>query len=269
MTTMLLMIDIGNSRSKWSIVPLSEKTILPQWTGAIAHLDLQKELPKVYLSIQDWIPEISSIIVCSVGPKETYQHWERFFEESLPKSKVLQFTSEQNHPKLINHYQTNKDLGDDRWAALFGGAMLAADQDFMVINCGTATTIDYVNAHGDFHGGWIVPGFDLMFKSLGEHTSNLPKLEVHLVKNTLLGKLGNSTSQAIQYGVLHAQLGAIQVAIKTHPKLTWIYLTGGHSPIVEPYMKALLLPHQQLLVEPQLIQKGLLSWFKYRTQDLI
>ena len=63
-------------------------------------------------------------------------------------------------------YQQVGNLGIDRWLALISGYTLYPNMAAIVVDAGTATTIDVLNNDGQHLGGWILPGLDLMTSSL-------------------------------------------------------------------------------------------------------
>ena len=64
-----------------------------------------------------------------------------------------------------NLYQPPVQLGSDRWAALIA-AWQQEHTSCLVVNCGTATTLDALSAQGEYLGGLILPGVSMMQKSL-------------------------------------------------------------------------------------------------------
>jgi type III pantothenate kinase len=104
---------------------------------------------------------------------------------------------------VVNTYPSPSQLGADRWAALIGAHHTHA-QACLVVTAGTATTADLLSADGDFLGGLILPGVDLMQASLARGTAQLPLAEGRFVPQP------RCTVDAIRSGCLHAQAGAIE-----------------------------------------------------------
>ena len=73
-----------------------------------------------------------------------------------------------------------------------------------MVNAGTATTIDTLSGDGEFLGGLILPGIDLMRFVLHEHTGRLPLQEGRFVRTP------RNTVDAIETGCRHAQAGAVE-----------------------------------------------------------
>jgi type III pantothenate kinase len=102
-----------------------------------------------------------------------------------------------------NYYQHPAQLGSDRWAALLAAWQLQR-QGCLVVDAGTAITVDALSETGEFLGGIIVPGIELMQKALVGNTAFL-KPEAGKFRD-----YPDSTADAIYSGALHAIAGAIE-----------------------------------------------------------
>ena len=136
---------------------------------------------------------------------------------------------------LRSLYQDPSQLGSDRWAAVIGARALSSTNT-LIINAGTATTIDLLGANGVHYGGWILPGLELMQKSLEGNTAQLPLA----VRDESSNGFGLSTNNAIISGCDAAQLGAIQYAIQlakeiNHP-VEKVWIDGGNAKILATEM---------------------------------
>jgi len=130
-----------------------------------------------------------------------------------------------------NHYEQVERLGSDRWAALIG-ARGQVSTACLVVCAGTATTVDWLDANGEFRGGSILPGVDLMRASLARNTAQLPLGDGHFRAEP------RNTLDAIASGCLHAQLGAIErqfARLANEPGAPCL-LTGGAAPHLAPYL---------------------------------
>jgi type III pantothenate kinase len=109
----------------------------------------------------------------------------------------------------------------------------------LVVNCGTATTIDALSDKGEFLGGLILPGVTLMQQSLLQRTANLGETK------GLPQNFPRNTADAIQSGVLRATLGAVDHQydlLKSEAAVVCI-LSGGAADQIRPYLK---MPVQQV-----------------------
>jgi type III pantothenate kinase len=107
--------------------------------------------------------------------------------------------------------ETPNTLGIDRVLAAYAAASLPPDAKAprIVIDAGTAVTIDLVDQEHVFQGGVIFPGLETNLNSLHHATADLPSLADQLEKLSLDSPIGKSTESAILQGVVQAQIGAI------------------------------------------------------------
>lgn len=189
---MMLLLDAGNSRIKWAHV--ENGAWLQQ--GAVGNSE--------WLTLQvafAGLPQPDRILVSNVVGDAMAQclrslcsHWPVPVEFVQPQAEQY---------GVRNLYQQPGQLGSDRWAALIaawrhvGGACL-------VVNCGTATTIDALSGRGEFLGGLIVPGLDLMRRSLFGNTA-LPE-----DFGGQLQSFPRTTADAVYGGMVRATLGAVR-----------------------------------------------------------
>ncbi|MDR1761749.1 MAG: type III pantothenate kinase [Bacteroidales bacterium] len=129
---------------------------------------------------------------------------------------------------LINNYSTPHTLGLDRIAVAVGAETLSPLCHKLLIDAGTAITIDYMSDCAAFEGGTISPGIETRFRALHEFTGKLPKLSL-TEKFSLIGK---NTNEAIQSGVIQGVLFEIQSYIQMYaekfPTIS-VFFTGGDA----------------------------------------
>jgi type III pantothenate kinase len=120
-----------------------------------------------------------------------------------------------------NGYARPEQLGCDRWASLIA-AWHRVGHACLVVVCGTATTIDALTDRGEFSGGLILPGIELMRHSLAGATAKLRSGE------GVYAAFPDNTGDALQSGAIQATCGAIQrqYALLNAPGLP-VLLSGG------------------------------------------
>ena len=194
---MILAIDAGNSRVKWG---WHDGT---SWSGIanVALLEFAASSDHVNpFSITHENPE--RIIISNVAGDGAHQllvNWTSIFE-----AEPEWVRGETERCGVKSRYERPEVLGPDRWAALIAARALEPGRDCLVVNAGTCTTIDRLSAAGEFLGGLIVPGVDLMRFVLHEHTGRLPLQEGNYVDTP------RNTVDAIESGCRHAQAGAVE-----------------------------------------------------------
>ncbi len=135
----------------------------------------------------------------------------------------LEFTQRTPVP-IGNAYRSPETLGLDRLAAAVGAAALYPGRNVLIVDAGTALTVDLVTADGVFHGGCISPGLRMRLQALHDHTAALPLCEpsetglaeadaLGSVENTApvrsavdeaVGLLGGTTEEALVRGAMQS-----------------------------------------------------------------
>lgn len=208
---MMLVIDCGNTRAKWA---LHDGTRF-QMVDAAPLNALQR--------LEDTLATIappSAIVVSNVAHAQAKLRIERAIGRFDVVPRWVAAT--RSAGGVVNHYEDPAKLGTDRWAALIG-AWHRHRGASVVVNCGTATTIDRLNGGGEFVGGMIIPSIGLMKKSLSENTAKLPLADGRYVDAP------RSTRDAIETGCVEATVGAIERARVRAGASARLFLTGGAS----------------------------------------
>lgn len=238
---MLLLIDAGNTRVKWALVP-SHSLELGGWAanGMVEHA----QLPQL---ADAWrAHKIVRVLVSNVAGKAMRDALEQallraFGMQPVP---VEWFCSTTILGGLRNNYRNPTQLGCDRFASAIGAHALFPDQPLIVATCGTATTIDAVSADGVFIGGMILPGLGLMASSLAKNTAQLPQIAQDL---DVSEPFADNTDAAIASGCIAAQVGAIERAVAAHQRhhstQVRCILSGGAGTLIAPH---LAVPHQNI-----------------------
>ncbi len=154
-----------------------------------------------------------------------------------------------------------QQVGIDRLLAALAALQLTAARPLVVIQAGSAVTVDLVSAplakaaEGCFEGGAIVPGVPMMLRLLGQAADLLPQLDA----DDLLGLPalpGKNTEQAMHCGTASALVGGVRHLVERYrqeygPNLP-IILSGGDGMRLSPYLS------QPLIVVDHLVHRGLL-----------
>lgn len=131
-------------------------------------------------------------------------------------------------------------LGVDR---LINGAYAynKFNQSVIVIDCGSAITLDVVNNEGKFLGGIIALGLKNQLQAISSYTSALPELSLKNIETNI----GKNTQEAILSGVINGTASMIDGMIEKCSKEFWnrlsnkpkIILTGGDAGFIQSYLK--------------------------------
>jgi len=150
-------------------------------------------------------------------------------------------------------------VGQDRLHAAAGAARLLG-RSALVVNAGTALTVDVVRVSGGrcaFVGGAIAPGPTLLARALAEGTAQLPLV----VPRPGVPALGTVTEAALEAGIVHGFRGAAARLVEELARAQGlgeapVAVTGGaRSFLLEPVPFS----ERALVVEPELVQRGLLA----------
>jgi len=159
-------------------------------------------------------------------------------------------------------YKTPETLGIDRICSAEGaynlcGNTLVAGTYLLIIDFGTATTINIVKYPNVFAGGLIAPGINTMFKSLSTQTSQLPDLTV----DNYDCLIGDDTHSSIASGVINSAVGLIEKAVSYLNNLNdysnlIIYATGGMSDKLQKFLS------NKIIYDEFLVLRGIRSLYE-------
>lgn len=182
---MNLTIDIGNTMIKMAVLD----------KGRIVDKLLIEECDNKRLdALLGRYPTVDRAIIASTGGRtEVLARMLRVRSVSC-----LEFAPDTPVP-IGNAYATPLTLGADRLAAAVGAVECMPGCDVLVVDCGTAITVDYVSADATFRGGIISPGLRMRLLALHKFTARLP-LCTHTDEERLYG---DSTRSAIEQGVMN------------------------------------------------------------------
>ncbi len=127
-------------------------------------------------------------------------------------------------------------VGIDRLlGAVAGNRLREAGRPAIIIDLGTAITVDLVSAEGSFLGGTIMPGIEMSARAMHEFTELLPLIEMSEL-DAPPPALGASTTTAMQSGLYWLAVGGIRELIDRLSNDTGsepqVFLTGGAGPAV-------------------------------------
>lgn len=133
-------------------------------------------------------------------------------------------------------------LGQDRVLCAFG-AYTRSKQACIVVDAGTAITVDFVDGEGTFHGGAIAPGVSMMLRAMHEQTASLPPV-IYTPPEPGRGPLGKDTPHAMILGVHEAAVGLVHRLIDRYAEFY-----GGYPRVVATGGDAAALFGEDTLVE--------------------
>jgi type III pantothenate kinase len=241
---MNLLVDIGNARIKWAMQQQDRCT----QGKAIPH----KGRPFKDVARPAWkeLDTPARVVVSNVAGREyekSVSTWVRRRWKLSPEF----VRARASLCGVTNAYDAPERLGADRWANL-----LAAHTHYpgpaVIIDCGTAITIDAMDAVGTHLGGLIVPGMDLMSAAL---VGNAAGIELKELESQSVSLLGSSTESAVAGGILYTVVALVDRVCQDLRaelgKATRVIVTGGDADRILPLLS------QRARHDPDLVLKGL------------
>ncbi|MCE9544526.1 MAG: type III pantothenate kinase [Planctomycetia bacterium] len=240
----LIAVDIGNSRIKLGLfdrpltgggVRTGSSTALPL-PGSWLQLETLHWHPT---EIIEWLAPCLSrdaawrIATVHRGAAERFTQW--LAQEKVDAAQV-RLLAQPDLPLSVDLAEPQR-VGIDRLlGAVAANVIRAAGEPAIVIDVGTAITVDLVSAGGTFCGGAIVPGIGTSARALHEFTDLLPDLKIATLDEPP-PPLGKNTHEAIASGLFWGAVGAMRTLIeqlsaglKAEPL---VLLTGGAMPTKE------------------------------------
>ena len=227
-----MVVDIGNTLVKVAVVERDEVVYMQQVEGpaAIDFVTLKERFPSLHRAIVA-STAFSTADVAVLLRENGYD--------------VLEMTSLTPVP-IDNAYQSPETLGVDRLAAAVAAVEVMGCQDCLVVDFGTAITIDVVEG-GVYRGGNISPGVRTRFRALHDYTGRLPECTPTDEKL----EYGSTTSQAIEQGVMQGITYEIEGYIShfstQNVKITLIF-TGGDAKYFVKRIKNAIFANCELVV---------------------
>lgn len=244
-----LAIDVGNTRVKLGLFGYPESRRhgeLPacaERTTRLSHEPMPWELLARWMSERsDWrLP-----VIAGSSPQGVERLIAAWPSTLGPPPRTVANTE---HFPLAIRVDEPRRVGIDRLLnAVAVNELRRSDCSAVIVDSGTATTVDVVSADGAFEGGAILPGLALSAKALHEYTALLPLVSVPELGEKPPEPLGRNTRAAIRSGLFWGQLGAVKELIaRQAPADVDIFVTGGGGALLASHLpNARFEPHLPL-----------------------
>lgn len=238
MTTLLLVIDVGNTNIVFGI--FKGKELMYDWRISTEKDRTSDEYGLLFEQILKYHGlnpgEISDVIISSVVPPLMH---------TLPAMCIKYFNME---PIVVGpgvktgmdiRYDNPKEVGADRIVngvagyEKYGGPLI-------IVDFGTAITFDAISKEGDYLGGVITPGIKISSEALFLRTAKLPKVEIDKPDNII----GKNTVNSIQSGIVYGYIGLVDYIIEKMMDEMYedgsevnVIATGGFSTLISSESK--------------------------------
>ncbi len=190
---MRLLIDAGNTRIKWAVARNSVNDIVA--SGVVD--DNWSELA-------DFVGVIESACLSCVASESVSDRLSDQVQARFGVTlKVVSVSA--SAAGMINNYADLARLGVDRWVAALGARYLFPEGALIVIDAGTAITIDVISLSNHFEGGVILPGFGAMHDALLGRTAGIDSK-----RREVSSVIGRNTRDCVNAGVQYGLIGAVE-----------------------------------------------------------
>ncbi|MEE9310521.1 MAG: type III pantothenate kinase [Cocleimonas sp.] len=200
-----LLIDAGNSSIKWALLDDTQLSVME----TIGY-DNTSPIDSFIMLLEKQLnnkPSVHSIVVVSVLGDSFLKAAKKIAAQFAVPLQIVK--SQARLAKISNAYDKPNNLGADRLVVMIAAFDLGKGVPCIVVDSGTATTIDAVDENGQHLGGVILAGLDLCSQGLLKNTQQLASRfneEKYDIKPTIFSK---DTTQAILSGSLLGLAGAI------------------------------------------------------------
>ena len=251
-----LLIDAGNTRLKWGVAEDGDI----RRTGHIARQKIRERGLSV---LTTRLPRsVDAVMVSNVAGPTFATRLAGLLGAHCNVDAQFAKTS-RSACGVSNGYAQPRRMGVDRWVALIG-AWAELGKACVVVDAGTAVTIDALDDDGQHLGGQILPGVGLMARALAADTSDIPATRSPKPGRFAgLDMFAKNTADAVASGAENAVTGAVERAIKTLRSDAYdvdVVLTGGDA------LRILEALDDAPLHRPNLVLQGLLCMHDDRTQ---
>ena len=246
----LLTVDVGNTQTHLGV--FNGDHLTREWRASTDPARTGDELAllfRQFLRLYDLeFSEFDGVAICSVVPRLTQElrdMVERYF--GFPPLIVGPGVKTGIAVRMDNP----REVGADRIANAVGAHAMFEKEPVVVVDFGTAITVDAVSAAGDYLGGAIAPGIDTAAAGLYAATAQLRRVELVAPPDAI----GKSTVQAVQSGLVYGFAALVDGLIESVTKELGgdarVVATGGLAPTVIEHC------HRIERFEPMLTLRGL------------
>ena len=229
---MILLIDVGNTALKAMLS--HQQQLLPLSQSQLNQLDWSTITAVIYSAVRQ-----SPALIDLLAQANNHQ------------VKCVSACVDSAIAGITCAYPVVKNLGIDRWLAVLAAASLHPNENVIIVDSGTATTIDLLSKDKHHLGGWIFPGLDLMVDAV---TSRTEKVFTDLSTSFSI-ELGTNTPQALKNGCLISTLGAVELAKTKFNNNSRVLFTGGNGQLLKNESNSGDFNKQLLFI-------GLLFWYE-------
>jgi type III pantothenate kinase len=229
---MLLVVDVGNTQTHLGVFERGD--LAHEWRASTDSSRTGDELALMFgefLGLVDlsFSREITGVAICSVVPPITQELREMTMRYFGFPALVLEAGVKTGIAVLTDN---PKEVGADRIANAVAAHDLYPDEAVVVVDFGTAITVDGVSERGEYLGGAIAPGVDTAATALFQATAQIKRVELVAPGPTI----GKNTIAAVQSGIIYGTAAMVDGLVERVAKELGgdarVVATGGMAPTV-------------------------------------
>ena len=241
---MNLIVDLGNTRVKWAI--FDGEKLLEKFVTGLPYASVPEEIAPM---------DFDASILSASG--RVPDDLKRFLDTR--SRHFLEMTHQTPIPVPLVH-DTPETLGLDRKAVCVGASCLYPGRHCLVIDAGSALTVDFLHAEKGMMGGNISPGLSMRFLSLHNFTANLPLLSPKETTQIMGFSTEESIINGVQNGIVAEVSAYLRQYLEKYPDIVPI-ITGGDAQFFVKNLKS------SIFAQPDLILIGLNRILKYYAEN--
>jgi pantothenate kinase type III len=171
---------------------------------------------------------------------------------TITRINTVELLSRQN----ILDYSEISGIGSDRLLGMIG-ALGNSKPPLVTVDCGTAVTFNVIDSAGKCRGGAIFPGVFTQFQALGNASNALKAIKINFNSE----KIGTTTAEAVNLGVISSVIGGIERLLKStlNEGVTVIespiYMTGGYAHHLCNYLSS---NYPNVILKQDLVLQGII-----------
>lgn len=189
--------------------------------------------------------DLQGVIISSVVPQVTGPLVRALQAVGLPRPQVL---GRDLQAPVVNLYRIPSQVGQDRLVNAAAACFLYKGPA-IVVDFGTAVTIDLVNGRGEYRGGMIVPGLEISLEALATRTALLPRIPLAPPKEFLGRDTRSSMASGLFFGFGALCDGLVRRLKAQYAPRAVVIATGGHAALIAPFCRTVQKVNSELTLQ--------------------
>lgn len=248
---MLLAVDVGNTQTHIGV--FDREVLVHEWRASTESKRTADELALLFDGFLrnenlSFSRQITGVAICSVVPRST-QELRSMTERYFGYPPVVVEPGVKTGIAILT--DNPKEVGADRIANAAAAQHMFDGHAVIVVDFGTALTLDAVSAKGEYLGGAIAPGIDTSSTALFQSTAQIRRVELVAPPSAI----GKSTVTSVQSGIIYGTAALVDGLVERVSKEIGgdasVVATGGLAPMVIEHC------HRVDVIEPNLTLTGL------------